>query len=195
MAKKTLWFLCHNLSLLTKHAMSDISTDITLYTRPLIVHMQSTDSAICVKMTSKWEIMMQLDPLLLQCFVGRYHNRPSTIPTRTANQTISQNEWIAIFTCCTMPTCPLRACRSTLHLPQLAQCIVCNLRLSINHLRSDCHLFISSMLDSTASGYQIRVAAKCVSDSIAFTWHVNNFKIKLATEVQCRNLMLQQYYD
>ena len=38
------------------------------------------------------------------------------------------------------------------------------------------------MLHSTASGFQIRVAAKCVSNNIAFPQYVVNLKVELATK-------------
>ena len=147
---------------------------------------------IHAKMTLKWGIMGHLDQLLPQLIIGRYHNRPSTIPSQTANQTIPQNKLIDIFTYSSKPTCPLRTCRSSLCLPQLAQYIICNLSLNINHLSDDCPLLIASMLHSTASGHQIRVAAKCISNNITFAQYLDKFNVKLATKVQCTNLALQQ---
>ena len=139
-------------------------------------------------MASKRGIVMHFDQLLPKCVIGRYHNRPSTILPQTANQTVSQYKLIAIFTCIFKPFCPLRTRRSSLHSPQLAQHIISNLSLNVNHLRGDCYLLIASMLHSTASGHQIRAAAKGVSNNIAFARHVDNFKVELATKVQRSNL-------
>ena len=139
-------------------------------------------------MTSKRGIVMHPDQLLPKCVIGRYHNRPSTIRPRTANQTVFQHKAIAIFTCIVKPFYPHRIRRSRLHSPQLAQHIISNLSLNINHLRGECYLLIAGMLHSTASGYQIRAAAQGVSNSIAFSWHVDNVKVKLTTKIQRANL-------
>ena len=139
-------------------------------------------------MASKRGIVMHFDQLLPYCVVGRYHDRPGTILPLTANQTVFQYKPIAIFTCIVKPFCPLRTRSSSLHSPQLAQHIISNLSLNINHLRGDCYLLITSMLHSTASGHHIRAAAKGVSNNIAFARHVDNFKVELATKVQRSNL-------
>ena len=139
-------------------------------------------------MASKRGIVVHFNQLLPKCVIGRYHNRPSTILPRMANQTIPHYKLIAIFTCIFKPFCPLRTRRSSLHSPQLAQHIISNLSLNINHLCGDCYLLIASMLHSTASGPQIRAAAKGVSNNIAFPRYMDNFKVKLATKIQRPNL-------
>ena len=174
--------------MLTYHATSDISTDITLHTRLPILQTQCIHSRIHPKKTSKQGIVMHFDQLLPYCVVGRYHDRPGTILPLTANQTLFQYKPIAIFTCIFKLFCPLRTHCSSLHLPQLAQHIISNLSLNVNHLRGDFYLLIASMLHSTASGHQIRAVAKGVSNNIAFARHVDNFKVELATKVQRSNL-------
>ena len=79
---------------------------------------------------------------------------------------------IAIFTCSSKPTCPLRTFCNSLCFTLLAKHIICNLSLNINHLHGDYYLLITSMLHSTASGYQIRAAAKCVSNDITLAQYV-----------------------
>ena len=94
--------------------------------------------------------------------------------------------------CSIKPIRPLRTCHSSLSPTQLAQQIICNLSLNINHLCGDFYILIASTLHSTASRYQIRAAAKCVSNNITLAQYMDNFKVELATKVQCTNLALQQ---
>ena len=139
-------------------------------------------------MASKRGIVVHFNQLLPKCVIGRYHNKPSTILPQMANQTVSQHKSIAIFTRIFKPFYPLRICCSSLHSPQLAQHIISNLSLNVNHLRGDCYLLIASMLHSTASGHQIRAATEGISNNIAFARDVDNFKVELATKVQRSNL-------